>query len=194
MANKLNELSSINIMLTNVGLAPVTDIESANPMVGTAQSILSEVSHSVQSEGWSFNTEDGYPFNPDNGFITIPSNVLQFDVQQYDVKDVILRGGKLYDKRAHAYVSEPIELNVIWCFDYDDLPEVFKQYIVIRAANLFASRAVGSPESAKYSEKEEALARANVMEYETQQGDYNMLGTSDNKKINTFLPFNAIYR
>ena len=194
MANKLNELSSINIMLTNVGLAPVTDVESSNPMVGTAQSILNEVSHAVQSEGWTFNTENDYPFNPDNGVITMPSNVLQFDVQQYNDKDVILRANKLYDKRAHAYVNETINLDITWSFDYDDLPEVFKQYIVIRSANLFASRTVGSPESAKYSEKEESLARANIIEYETQQGDYNMLGTSDNKKINTYLPFNAIYR
>tara|TARA_R100001463_G_scaffold18075_1_gene45469 strand:- start:12132 stop:12716 length:585 start_codon:yes stop_codon:yes gene_type:complete len=194
MATKLTELSAINIILSNVGMAPVASVESNNPMVSLAKGMLDEVSSSIQSEGWSFNTEMDYPFSPSGGFIVIPNNVLSFDIQQYDDKDVVLRGGKLYDKREHAFVNEAVKLNVTWLFDFVDLPEAFKQYITIRAANLFAGRAVGSVEAVKYSEREEGTARAACMEYETQQGDYNYLGTTDNKKINTFMPYNVINR
>ena len=42
-------------------MAPVTRIDANNPMVATAQTILDEVSVTVQSEGWTFNTERAYP-------------------------------------------------------------------------------------------------------------------------------------
>ena len=56
----------------------------------------------------------------------------------------------------------------------EDLPEAAKNYILIRAANLFAMRATGSTEVAKYSEREEANARAALIQYECDQGDYSV--------------------
>nr|BAR25496.1 tail tubular protein A [uncultured Mediterranean phage uvMED]BAR25546.1 tail tubular protein A [uncultured Mediterranean phage uvMED] len=190
----LTELKAVNIMLSNIGQSPITDLDSINPQVSMARSILDEVCHALQSEGWTFNTETHYPFNPSNGYIEVPHNVLSLDGGYYSNKEIVIREGKLYDKRAHAYVNEPIELDVVWHYSFDDQPAPFKNYVAIRAANLFATRAIGSTDSAKYSQAEENLARANIMEYETQQGDYNMLGTSDNEKISTYSPFNTINR
>ena len=86
-------------------------------------------------------------------------------------------------------------LKVVWYFEFEDIPEVFKQYITIRAANLFANRAVGYNEVVKYSEKEELAARAAVMEYETQQGDYNIFNDSaGGREFQTYLPYKAISR
>jgi hypothetical protein len=79
-------------------------------------------------------------------------------------------------------------LDVIWLFPFDDLPSAFKQYITMRAANLFAGRSVGSAEAVKFGEREEAQARAAAMQYETTQGDYNMLGTIDNRNTVTYRP------
>lgn len=197
MAHKITRLQAINIILSNVGQAPVTTLESINPMVSTAETILDEVSHSVQTEGWSFNTENHYPFTPDNaGDIAIPDNVLSLDVVGEDAVDPIIRSGRLYDKYNHTYTwAEQIEANVVWCFDFEDLPEVFKQYVTIRAANLFAGRAVGSTEAARYSEREEAAARASCIEHETQQGDYSYLGDANGRKgYLSYLPINAVYR
>ena len=196
MASKLTKLGAINIVLTNIGMAPVAAIDVNNPMVATAQTILDEVSVTVQSEGWSFNTERRYPFAKDNdGRITIPSNVLALDVDGTSGFDLIQRGGFLYDKAGHTDVfTESLELDVIWCFDFDDLPEAVKQYITIRSANLFAGRAVGSAEAVKYSEREEAAARAAVIEYETAQGDYNMLQSESGRNPYTYRPFDAVYR
>lgn len=194
MAIKATELSAVNVILSNVGMAPVSNLTSNNPMVSLAKQMLDEVSLAVQSEGWVFNTEDEYPFKVSGGYITMPSNVLSFDVEQYDTREVVLRGGKLYDKKEHDYISEDIDLNVIWLFDFLDLPETAKNYITIRAANLFAGRAVGSTESVKFSSREEGAARAALIEYETQQGDYSMLGNTLNEKNVAYTPYNALTR
>ena len=62
-------------------------------------------------------------------------------------------------------------------------------------SNTDANRAVGSNEVVKYSEKEEEIARAAVMEYETQQGDYNIFNDSaGGREFQTYLPYNAIKR
>ena len=181
-------------MLSNIGQAPVNDVDSTNPMIGLAKSILDEVSNAVQSEGWVFNTEDHYPFSPSNGSITIPTDIISFDISRYSQKNVILRDGKLYDKEKHENVNEDVELDVVWLFSFMDLPEAFKQYIAIRAANLFAGRSIGSEEAVKYSEKEEAYARASAIEYETQQGDYSILSNHKGEHIQTYSPFNTISR
>jgi len=197
MAHKLTKLQAINIILSNVGQSPVSDLDSTNPQVAIADVILEEVSHAMQSEGWSFNSEGHYPFTPDNdGNIAIPDNVLSLDLVGTAEANPSIRGGRLYDKHNHTYTwDEAIEVDVVWYFDYDDLPEVFKQYVAIRAANLFAGRAVGSVEAARYSEREEAAARASCIEYETQQGDYSYLGDANGRKhYLTYLPINAVYR
>ena len=195
--HKLTKLSAVNIILSNVGQSPITSLDSANPLSALAEQILDEVSHAFQSEGWAFNTEQDYPFTPDsNKNISIPSNILSLDMLETAPFETVIRNGKLYDKRKHTFdFEETVYLKVVWYFDFVELPEVCKQYIAVRAANLFANRAVGSAEVVKYSEREEILARAAVMEYETQQGDYNIFNDrAGGKEFDSYLPYNAVYR
>ena len=197
MATKLTKLEGVNIVLSNIGQAPVTSLATLNPAAKLAEQILDEVSLSTQAEGWVFNTEQDYPFTPDNNKeIQIPSNVLALDFVEFGDKNTVQRGGKLYDKRNHTYHFDDIVYGkVTWLFDFVDLPEVFKNYIAMRAANVFANRSVGSNEIVKYSKEEEQIARAAIMEYETQQGDYNMLNDrAGGTEFHTFLPYNAIKR
>ena len=196
MASKLNKLTAVNTVLSSIGQAAVTNIDNDNPMVVMASNTLDEVSNSVQAEGWVFNTERDYPFTPTpENRIVIPDNVLQIDTDYTSACDTIIRQGFLYDKRAHSYTfTEQQTLNVVWLVDFDDMPEAFKQYVTMRAANLFAGRAVGSSEQVKFGEREEAQARAAMLEYETQQGDYNMLSTQDLRNTPTYRPTNVSIR
>ena len=196
MATKLTKLAAVNVVLSNVGQAPVTTIDNDNPMVVMAANVLDEVTNSVQSEGWTYNTERAYPFTPDNfKKINIPKNILQIDTPRTSRLDVVIREGKLYDKREHSYnFDEKVEATVVWLVEFDDMPEAFKQYVTMRAANLYAGRAVGSSEAVKFGEREEAQARAAMLEYETEQGDYSFLGTEDNLNIPSYRPFDAVYR
>jgi len=194
---KLTKLAAINIVLSNVGQSPVTNIDASNPAIKLAESILDEVTNALQTEQWHFNTEQDYPFVPDvTGQIVVPSNLLALDLVPWDERDIVIRGGKLYDKKNHTYTfSDTLYLDVVWSFDYMDLPEVFKQYVAIRAANLFAGRAVGSTEVVKYSEREESIARAACLEYETRQADYNIFSdVAGDTSVIHFRPYDAVTR
>ena len=198
MAHKTSKLQAVNVILSNIGQAPTTTLDTTNPQVSLAALILEQVSSDVQSEGWVFNTEQNYPFTPDmnSGEIVVPDNVLQIDQPWGTDYNVVIRGGRLYDRNEHSFKWDETQyLTITWLFDFDDLPEAAKQYILTRASNLFAMRATGSTEVAKYSEREEANARAALMEYECNQGDYSVF--SDGSGVNplrTFRPVSAIWR
>ena len=181
MARKTTTLAAVNRLLSNIGQAPTTGLISGNPLVEMAELILQEVNIAVQSEGWIFNSEFGYPFTPDEkGEILIPTNVLALDSNGLTNQYLVMRQGKLYDKAAHTYTFEGVQkLDVVWLFDFDELPEAAKEYITIRAGNVFAGRSVGSSEAVAFGQREEVMSRATLMEYDTQQGDYSIFNTHD---------------
>jgi hypothetical protein len=194
---KYTKLQAVNIILSNIGQAPVTTLSSVNPMVSTALGILNEVTTSALGEGWTFNTERAYPLLPDiDGHILVPENVISYDSHPNSNQDLVTRNGRLYDKISHTDVfSGEIELDVVWFFDFEDLPQPVRNYITVRAANVFAGRVVGSSEAVRFGQQEEALARAELLEYETQQGDYSFFQSSDGTSpIRTYTPIQVISR
>ena len=201
MANtvKATRLAAVNTIISNIGQAPVTNLESGNPLVEMAEQILDEVTRAVLAEGWEFNTERHYPFTPNSSNeIVIPDNVLTLDTKSGSAKQTIIRNGKLYDRVKHSYIfSESVDLDVTWLFDFAELPEAFKNYITIRAANVFAGRSVGSQEAVTFGQREETIARATLLEYDTQQGDYTMFqdyeGGSEYSR-SAYLPVNVFNR
>ena len=195
MATKTTKLTAVNRILSNIGQSPVTNLESGNPMVEMAELILDEVTSAVQSEGWIFNTEYGYPFTPTPaGQIVIPDNVLSLDTNGLRDEFLVIRNGKLYDKASHSFsFTEKRYLDVQWLFDFEEMPEAFKEYATIRAANVFAGRSVGSQEAVAFGQREEVLARATAIEYDTQQGDYNVFNTEDGyTTYNAYRPINTL--
>ena len=199
MANiaKATKLAAVNTIISNIGQAPVTTLETGNPLVEMAEQILDEISRSVQSEGWVFNTEFHYPFGRDgNKFIRKPTNVLALDTSKHHKNRATIRNNQLYDKVNHTFEwDDDMELDVIWLFSFEELPEAFKNYITIRSANVFAGRSIGSTEAVKFGEREEIFARASALEHDTQQGDYTVFADKDNdQSYQSYLPYNAIRR
>ena len=178
---KSNRLSAVNIILSNIGQAPVTVLDSGNPLVEMAELTLDEITKAVLAEGWEYNTERAYPFTPDTaGHISIPQNVLAIDARPGNGQQVVIREGKLYDRVSHSYVFTGLQmLDVMWMFEFDELPEAYKNYITIRAANVFAGRSVGSKEAVQFGQREETVARATMLEYDTQQGNYTIFQDAD---------------
>ena len=196
------QLQAINQMLTGIGQAPVVSLDTANPEIATAISILDSVNREVQGEGWNFNTEINYPFTPDaNSEIVIPENVLQLsdnktsNSQQYQT---VLRNGKLYDKVYHTYTflgTDPVLCDVVWLFNFEDLPQVFQDYIAQRAARVFAGSVVGSKEMFQFNQQDEGILRANCLSYDTGTSEVNIFGveTGQNFYI-SYTPFRTIAR
>lgn len=196
------ELDAVNSILMSVGESPVNTLDTQSPEVAIAQNTLRQVCREIQSEGWVFNTEYEYPFPTNTSDeILIPPTVLQLDVNRYqhaDNYDVIRRNGKLYDRYSHSYKFPDLETmycDVVWFFEFADIPQVFRDYITARSARIAGIRMVSDAETTKLLEADEALARALALEYDTQQADYNMFNSSDLRNPYTsYKPFQVLSR
>jgi hypothetical protein len=192
------EISSLNSILGCIGQAPVTTLDYKNPETAMIARTIQEVSNQVQSEGWVFNTETEYPFAPDStNQIKIPNNVIELDTSAIEGPgvDVIKRQGKLYDKISHSYdFQRPVRCDVVWKFDFEDLPHPFKQYITYRAARIVAAKLTVDKELYLLLQEQEGIARAVCQEYECNQGDYNYLGYPSGTRGNNYRPYQALIR
>tara|TARA_Y100001938_G_C8070646_1_gene422847 strand:- start:1147 stop:1764 length:618 start_codon:yes stop_codon:yes gene_type:complete len=199
--NAAQELPAVNQILAACGQAPVTSLDQTNPDVAIAYDTLLETSREVQSEGWSFNKEAHYEFTPDaNNEIKIPNNVLQIDLSHNannGNKQSVRRQGKLYDKEEHTYewTDGAVECDVVWFFDWVDLPRPIQDYITCRATTKTSSRIVGDQTQYQMLQQNEAYMRAMALEYETQQGDYSFFGRPEGSEpYISFEPYKALMR
>ena len=202
--NATQELPAVNEILASVGQAPVTTLDQTNPDVAIAYDTLLNVSREVQAEGWTFNTEEYYELTPDaNGEIVIANNILQIDL--HDDKDnsyeSVRRSGKLYEKINHTYDWttltgwDKVRCDIVWFFDWVDLPRPIQDYITARSAAIVSTRIVGDPTQYQILQTKEVQSRANAMEYETRQGDYTFFGHKRGEKVyNAYKPYQALYR
>lgn len=200
MATKLD---AVNTIISNIGQAPVAALDTGNPLAATAQLVLEEVTKTVQAEGWAFNRENDYPIHLDNNNeLVIPTDVMQIDLPALTDGEIVRRSGKLYDKTQHSFdlsryadKDMKVSCDIIWEFDFEDIPPAVQHYITIRAANVFAGRSVGSAEAVRFGQQEEVMARSAALEYETQQGDYNMFGDVRGLNVyNSYRPRHSLYR
>ena len=202
--NATEELPAVNEILASVGQAPVTTLDQTNPDVAIAYDTLINVSREVQAEGWTFNTEEYYPMTPDaNGEIPIANNILQIDL--HDEKDnsyeTVRRSGKLYEKINHTYDWttltgwDTVRCNIVWLFDWVDLPRPIQDYIVAKASTVVSTRIVGDPQMFRILQAKELDNRAKAMEYECNQGDYTFFGHKRGEKVyDSYKPYQALYR
>ena len=202
--NAAQELPAVNEILASVGQAPVTTLDQTNPDVAIAYDTLINVSREVQAEGWTFNTEEYYPMTPDaNGEIPIANNILQIDL--HDEKDnkyeAIRRDCKLYEKINHTYDWttltgwDTVRCNIVWLFDWVDLPRPIQDYIVARTATIVSTRIVGDQQQFAILSQKEQWNRAQAMEYECNQGDYTFFGHKRGEKVyDSYKPYQALSR
>ena len=198
------ELSAVNSILGAIGQSPVTSISagSANPEVSFIYNLLRDSNVDVQNEGWHFNTEKHKTYTPDatTGKIPIGSDILQMDVSKgwtHRHFDVVRRDGYLYDKFDHTdnwgdYTT--VDLDVTLLFEYEDIPSVFKRYIIARAATRAATQLVGNPQLAQLLQQQEGLTRAACMEYEFNQGNHTMFGIPEDSVYTGYRPWTTLRR
>ena len=156
----------------------------------------------VQAEGWTFNKEDHVEFTPDDDdFIKIPNNIIQLKLTENAANmeyDAIRRDGKLYDRAHHTdkWTEDTIECDVIYEFDWVDLPQPIQDFIVARAAVFTSQRIVGDPTQYQTLQQQEAYMRALALEYETQQGQFTFFGHPQGHQnyYQSYQPFHALKR
>ena len=197
------ELSAVNSILGAIGQSPVTSLEFTNPEIGFIYNLLRDANVDVQNEGWHFNTERHVKYTPDSvtGKIAITNDILKMDVSDGWVKrsyDVVKRNGYLYDKYDHtddwSDLSNGIDLDVVRLFSYEDLPSVFKRFIIYRASRMAATQLVNNPQLAQLIGQQEMFARAACVEYECNQGNHSMFNLPEDSTYNSYQPWRSLRR
>ena len=196
------ELSAVNAILGAIGQSPVTTIVFDNPEVGVIYNLLRDSNIDVQAEGWHFNSEKHVTYTPDatTGKIVIGNDILKMDVTEgwrKRVYDVIKRGGYLYDKYDHTddwSDHTEINLDVIRAYSFEDLPTVFKRYVIARAARRAATQLVANQELTKLLATQEQYARASCIEYECNQSNTTMFGFPEDSVHTTYQPWRNLRR
>jgi hypothetical protein len=116
-------------------------------------------------------------------------------VQKYQT---VLRNGKLYDKIAHSFTfptANPLLCDIVILFDFEDLPQVFQDYIAQRAARVFAGSVVGSKEMFQFNAQDETLLRSNCLAYDTNTSAVNIFGVESGQNYYvSYTPFRTIAR
>lgn len=153
----MSELDAVNMMLLSIGQAPVNTLEVPGIKdVSFAQLMLHNTSRQVQSRGWWFNRELDYEMVPaTNKQILLPGTTLE--VASADgCRDLIERDRKLYDRENHTFEFQaPVRVNVVWFLAFDDIPQVARDFIAMRAARVFQSQIVGSEILYKFTKEME---------------------------------------
>ena len=193
------ELSAVNSILGAIGQSPLTTLNFDNPEVAMIFNLLRDANVDTQAEGWHYNTEKHVKFAIDtNGKIAIGNDILSMDLHDNytrRTKDLIRRGGFIYDKMEHTDVfTEDLDLDIVRLYNFEDLPIVFRRYITYRASRVAATKLVAIPQLAKLLAQQEALARAALMEYECNQGDHSMFGFDEGSTYQTYQPFRNLRR
>ena len=196
------ELSAVNSILGAIGQSPVTSLVFDNPEISFIYNLLRDSNVDIQSEGWHFNTEKHVTYTPDSttGKIVVGNDILQMDVTEGWRKrkfDVVKRNGYLYDKYDHTddwSDTSEMKLDITRLLNFEDIPTVFKRYIIARASRLAATQLVANPQLVQLLQQQETLTRASCMEYECNQGNHTMFGFPEDSSYSSYKPWRNLRR
>ena len=181
-----SKLDAVNTMLSSIGEAPVSSLSSGLVEAEIAESILNTIDREVQSMGWHFNTELNKSFAQTlAGEILLPADTLRADATlKANAPNLVQRGLKMYDRVNHTFViGASVALDIVIQLIFDDLPEVAKRYIVLRAARVFQDRVVGSNTLHTFQEKDEEQALVQLKDFDKANDDHNIFDNYDTFSI-----------
>ena len=200
------ELSAVNSILGSIGQSPITTLQAsggvdplANPEISFIKNLLDQVNRDVQTSGWHFNTQHRVKQSPDvNGNYVVPQNSILYDISDGQIDrdtDVTKIDGKLYDLVHQTDVfTKDYYFDIITLYKFADVPPAIQRYIIARAAVRAATQLVSNADLVKLLQLEEEQAKANALNYETEQGDYNFMGWPAESKYRAYQPYKALIR
>lgn len=173
-------LEAVNVVLMNIGEQPVNTLENQQVLEArTAEATILEMHKEGQTRGWSWNSERAYPFQRNTGGeIVVPTNVVSWQPDPYEFQHRYqLRGQRVYDKEKRSYkIDVPaLPADVIWLLPWDECPEVYNRWSLIRAARVFSARTIGDAAGVQYTQFDEQQALIELHRVENMQEAPNMI-------------------
>tara|TARA_B000000609_G_scaffold31799_1_gene21905 strand:+ start:142 stop:759 length:618 start_codon:yes stop_codon:yes gene_type:complete len=196
------ELSAVNSILGSIGQSPITSLSGTalqNPEISFIKNLLDQVNRDVQTSGWHFNTQHRVKQSPDaQGNYVVPQNSILYDISDGQIDrdtDVTKINGKLYDLVHQTDVfTKDYYFDIITLYNFEDVPPAIQRYIIARASMRAATQLVSNADLVKLLQLEEEQAKANALNYETEQGDYNFMGWPAESKYRAYQPYKALIR
>jgi hypothetical protein len=75
--------------------------------------------------------------------------------------------------------TEALSLDIIFLFDFEELPEIARQYITLRAGRKFQENTIGSGEMTQLQFKDEQAALFALRATDAENADYNIFDNYD---------------
>lgn len=171
------ELEALNLVLSAIGESAVNTLDdSSNADVANIRRLLNSYNRRTQTRGWTFNTETT-PLLPD-----------YYSKRIYFLGDWLSvlsptgatvyrnRGGYVYDINSRSDTFEqPITVELITLCPYNEMPEVFQQWIVAMTSRKFNMSFFGDDSLDASLEDEESELQIACMEFELDYGNFNMI-------------------
>tara|TARA_R100001082_G_scaffold78705_1_gene46174 strand:- start:825 stop:1736 length:912 start_codon:yes stop_codon:yes gene_type:complete len=113
------------------------------------------------------------------------------------ISDATPEKSMVYDRQNHTFefTNSEYKFNVVWYFDWTDLPIPMKDYITARAAAITSSRIVGDNALYQQLKAKELECRTIALEYECNQGQFTFFGhPKGGNYYNSYKPYHALQR
>ena len=181
----INELQAVNMLLSAIGEAAVSSLETATTVdVTQAKNLLSNINREVQQKGWHFNTEWDVILSLDSDSrIPLGTSILSI---YSPTKLTTIRGREgssfLYDLDNNTFtwgasVNDAVTITLL---DFEDIPQTARQYITSKAARIFQEEIIGQVSAESVNRQEEVEAYADLMDDEGERSGFNVgFGTLD---------------
>lgn len=179
---------AINLALQTIGEQIV---EGSTPIEGIyeaeqADLLIETTKEEILSEGWSFNTDTNWELTPDtDGYIVINEDILRIDPTATGT-NAVRKDGKLYDKTNQTFVfNNTVNCDIIWNYDFDDLPFIAQQYITLKASRILYQRLIGDTTMLNVLIKDEQEALLRLRMHEDDVLDNNIFDDTSVSRILT---------
>jgi len=181
----MTELEAVNILLSAIGEAAVSSLETATTVeVTQAKKLLSNVNRAAQQKGWHFNTEWDVVLTRDSdNRIPLSESILSV-YQPGQLMTIRGRSGDMYaydlDNNTFTWTKNLNNAVTITLLDFVDTPNTFRQYVTTRAARIFQEEIIGQVSAETVNRQEEAEAYADLLDDDAERSGLNVAyGTLD---------------
>lgn len=175
----MTEIDAINRMLRYIGELPIPsdvvldDLPEGHEAL-QARIILQETVREEQESRYWFNKQVVSYYPNSSGYITLPDNVIS--LQPTDNRNLVKSGNDLYDVEEETKIfDEAVELDVLLEIPFDDLPDVFRTYVVLIAAKHLHTYLNGDETTQQELMTKIQLQTVKVQKEHMKQSKYNLI-------------------
>lgn len=170
----MNELETLNMLLRLIGSSPVNSADTTHPDAANALATMKRIRGRVQRRGWWCNIDYNIILQPNNRGEIVVSNEVTSLVA--DDRDHVLRGNKLYDKRAQTgiFTADVTVKRMVRVLDWDDMPSIMQEYCAYYAASEFVRDELEDPQKESSLKESASASYLDLKKQELEEGQYNI--------------------